>query len=560
VRHELAHIRNRDVDLAYLTISLWHAFLLGALVPFIVTLLDESASTVTGVGWRIGALALLVYLTRNAVLRSRELYADVRASAAPGAADGVRRALAGLPRPRRDAFGGLFRLHPRPAERLAAVEDTRPLFALDLATAFGAGVAATIAYESVVSLVEVFVADPLDLRFLAALAFAPATVGVVGVALWRASSGALADRRRPPASWPLALALAAGFMVGPELALIRIADATGDDAMLGELLHGRGLPWAAGLVAALVLTLAWIRACASVWLRSLAGRDPRLATIAGLLAGSALLTIVLGVFYVTRDTRAVIGVASDATALQHAAVSEVVRAGPEWLWQLALNPQLEWVLLRPEILPALILLWAFPLAAVLLRRRPAREEQTRWAFLDPGGRLDVPVLASHALRPLAVGLAAGAAFLLAELLLRLGLRAGVSAATRQRDELLLAFFAWQVLLALAAQAGAGAVATAVSGHRARVVDGLAAAFVTGSIAVVGIVAGPSAAGCVDAIALNPGPCAWSVSADFTWVVYRQVVAEGALAALAAGLATVGVLAVVRRRGPVEELQPAGLAG
>jgi Zn-dependent protease with chaperone function len=150
VRHELAHIRNRDVDLTYLTISLWHAFLLGALVPFIVTLLDESASTVTGVGWRIGALALLVYLTRNAVLRSRELYADVRASAAPGAADGVRRALAGLPRPRRDAFGGLFRLHPRPAERLAAVEDTRPLFAHDLATAVGAGVAATIADESVV--------------------------------------------------------------------------------------------------------------------------------------------------------------------------------------------------------------------------------------------------------------------------------------------------------------------------------------------------------------------------------------------------------------------------
>jgi hypothetical protein len=84
--------------------------------------------------------------------------------------------------------------------------------------------------------------------------------------------------------------------------------------------------------------------------------------------------------------------------------------------------------------------------------------------------------------------------------------------------------------------------------------------VTGSIAVVGIVAGPSAAGCVDAIALNPGPCAWSASADFAWVVYRQVVAEGALAALAAGLATVGVLAVLRRREPVEELQPAGLAG
>ena len=441
------------------------------------------------------------------------------------------------------------------------MEDTRPLFALDLVTAFGAGIAATIAYESVVSLVSVFVADPLDMRFLAALAFAPATVGVVGVALWRSSFGSLADGRRPPATWPLALALAAGFMVGPELALVRIADAGGDDAMVGELLHARGLAWATGLVAALLLTLAWIQACASAWLRSLAGRSPRAATTAGLLAGAALLTIVLGVFYVSRDTRAVIGVARDATGLQHEAVSQVVWAGPEWLWQLALNPQLEWLLLRPEILPATILVWAFPLAAVLLRRRPARHEETRWAFLDPGGRLDFPGLASHLARPLVVGLAAGAAFLLAELLLRIGLRTGVSAATRQRDELLLTFFAWQLLLALLAQAGAAAVATAVSGHRARVVDGLAAAFVAGSIAIFGIVAGPSAAGCIDPIALNPGPCTWSVSADFTWTVYRQVVVEGALVALAAGLVTAGVLALVRRREPAEELlQPAGIVG
>ena len=560
VRHELAHIRNRDVDLTYFTISLWHAFLLGAVLPFVVTLLDEGIAANASAGWRIGALAVLVYLTRNAVLRSREIYADVRASAAPGGAAGMRQVLAGLPRPRRDAYGGLLRVHPRPAQRLAAVDDTRPLFALDLTTAFGAGISATVAYESVVAFVSVFVSDPLDMRFLAALAFAPATIGVVGVALWRSSFGSLAGGQRPPAAWPLALALAAGFMVGPELALVRIADAGGDDAMLGELLHGRGLSWAAGLVVALVLTLAWIRACASAWLRSLAGRSPRAATAVGLLAGAGLLTIVLGVFYVSRDTRAVIRAARDASALQHEAVSQVVWAGPEWLWQLALNPQLEWVLLRPEILPAAILLWAFPLAAVLLRRGPAENDETRWAFLDPGGRLDVPRLASHVLRPLAVGLAAGGAFLLAELLLRLGIRTAVSAATRQRDELLLAFFAWQIALALAAQAAAGAVATAVSGHRARVVDGLAAAFVAGSTAVLGIVAGPSAAGCVDPIALNPGPCTWSVSADFTWIVYRQVVAEGALAALAAGLVVAGVLGLLRRRASAEELQPARLAG
>ena len=128
------------------------------------------------------------------MLRSREIYADVRASVPPGAVAGLRRVLAGLPRAKRDRLGGLLRVHPRPAERLAAVEDTRPLFALDLTTAFGAGVAATVAYESVVSLVSVFVSDPLDMRFLAALAFAPAVVGVVG-----SRSGALRSARWPAA-------------------------------------------------------------------------------------------------------------------------------------------------------------------------------------------------------------------------------------------------------------------------------------------------------------------------------------------------------------------------
>ena len=102
------------------------------------------------VGWRVAALALLVYLTRNAILRSREVYADVRASAAPGAADALARLLAALPRPRTTGLSRLVRVHPDPSARLAAMLDTGPLFRLDLFTAFGAGIAATIAYESAV--------------------------------------------------------------------------------------------------------------------------------------------------------------------------------------------------------------------------------------------------------------------------------------------------------------------------------------------------------------------------------------------------------------------------
>ena len=41
-----AHIRNRDVGITYFTLSVWYAFMLVAVVPFLVTLLDESELSV----------------------------------------------------------------------------------------------------------------------------------------------------------------------------------------------------------------------------------------------------------------------------------------------------------------------------------------------------------------------------------------------------------------------------------------------------------------------------------------------------------------------------------
>ena len=77
--------------------AVWYAFLLVAVLPFLVTLLDDG-ETLTNVTARLAVLALLVYLTRNAVLRSREVYADLRASVPDGPAGALRRVLEGLPR------------------------------------------------------------------------------------------------------------------------------------------------------------------------------------------------------------------------------------------------------------------------------------------------------------------------------------------------------------------------------------------------------------------------------------------------------------------------------
>ncbi len=46
VRHELAHLRNHDVDLTYATVSLWYAFLLTGVLPFVLVVADEGVEHV----------------------------------------------------------------------------------------------------------------------------------------------------------------------------------------------------------------------------------------------------------------------------------------------------------------------------------------------------------------------------------------------------------------------------------------------------------------------------------------------------------------------------------
>nr|BFF04768.1 hypothetical protein GCM10020241_64430 [Streptoalloteichus tenebrarius] len=95
VRHELAHVRNRDVAITGWTIAVWRAFLVTAALPFAVALSGIEVSEDLTVGrpsldrladpdvwWislRLALLAALVYLSRNAILRARELEADLRA-------------------------------------------------------------------------------------------------------------------------------------------------------------------------------------------------------------------------------------------------------------------------------------------------------------------------------------------------------------------------------------------------------------------------------------------------------------------------------------------------
>lgn len=140
VLHELAHIRNRDLTITFLTVALWRVFLVVALAPYatlnVLGLIDrvggdqahieDLPSFVWGL-LLVGFMLALVYSARADILRRREFYADstaVRAGADPSrwnTPDALR--AASPPRRGIDAFLQVWRTHPRWSERRSALSD-----------------------------------------------------------------------------------------------------------------------------------------------------------------------------------------------------------------------------------------------------------------------------------------------------------------------------------------------------------------------------------------------------------------------------------------------------
>ena len=76
IRHELAHLSNRDVDLTFATVAIWRAFTVVALLPFLVFALQPSLLS-DPMHWRFSAVSATA---RPAALR--ELEAVLAAQAA----------------------------------------------------------------------------------------------------------------------------------------------------------------------------------------------------------------------------------------------------------------------------------------------------------------------------------------------------------------------------------------------------------------------------------------------------------------------------------------------
>ncbi|GAB4106486.1 M48 family metalloprotease [Micromonospora taraxaci] len=245
VRHELAHLRHEDVDRTYLAIGIWRAFVAVALLPYLVlTLHPEMLRTPLDWHWRdvqlvaypgqttyrlvsLLVLTAVVYLTRNAILRERETYADVLA-AGRGDGDALRAVLGRLPplKHRWSRWG----THPDPRRRLATVVDHRLLSTTSLWELAGVGIAAGLVCSNAGFLVGInLLANPRLAYAAVGVLVGAVAVALLAVAIWRAV--AIEPVRAPSAlSWVVGpAALVAGFAGGSHLSLqvAAIAGASG---------------------------------------------------------------------------------------------------------------------------------------------------------------------------------------------------------------------------------------------------------------------------------------------------------------------------------------------
>jgi Zn-dependent protease with chaperone function len=516
--HELAHLRNGDVDKTYLSVAVTLAFVVAAVTPFALVLARADSDTALQLLWRVAVLIGLVAFSFCAVLRSRETYADVRASSWGASANGLRQVLKELPSAHAGGWQRWLRLHPEPRDRIAHLESTDSLFGLQFWEAFAAGLAVAIAAPNVQNLIQVGTTRVQQATLgplVAGLIFGPLLVGIVGLQVWRATFAARARGRPTPRVGVVALGVAAGLALGQPLSL-RAAIGTTDqpnDVMSFVF----NLLWGGLALIGLALFFRWLMGAASTWLEvSFESRSPQPSYVLGLTVASGVLAAWLAVLFFLRDFAEIVPLGPASLASLGIAVLLVLGV-PLVTW---------WILPGAVTFAAVISVWALPLGA-WLRSRASTPRRASWAFLDRPASIAGAGPGGVSLRgPLRTGLVAAVVFVILLIVLRFGARLIVSEATRDSDQFKVGFYVLWLLLATLVEAGVAAT-VAWRATQLAAVQGLFAASVAGFAMAMGILT----VNLVFGGTLGPGfagQTVWLVIAGGSLVVTPVALASAAL--------------------------------
>jgi Zn-dependent protease with chaperone function len=257
VLHELGHLRNRDLRPSYLTLAVWRAFLLAALVPYLVSAVAPGlvehplgpydalrlALPDLHVAGAVVGLTTLVFLTYRSVLRIRETHADATAAVVDLAvvhAAMQRRLETGAERSRLEFIDD----HPRLWRRARDLLDPRRLAPPETLTHFGAGLAIALitvnlwvfgwtalltrvpyVHRLALDLVSPVGASAAEGVLFIVLVFAPGAIVSLAVVVrlaqlttWRTRLAS--PDGRTPATWRAALAMTAGLLLGEPLSVL----------------------------------------------------------------------------------------------------------------------------------------------------------------------------------------------------------------------------------------------------------------------------------------------------------------------------------------------------
>ncbi|MFD7663632.1 hypothetical protein [Streptomyces sp. NPDC059788] len=319
LRHELAHVRNRDIGITQLTIALWWAFLTTVALPALLASLLLGPLDIRYAVAETGVALLLLWFERAAVLRARELLADAAvqhpdypevlrtAAALPGSTReraGALRPLRALRRSGTPGWPGTPRkrtaprfrrwisYHPDWTLREHRVTHPNSLLAPSLFEAAAAGILVGFGYQPLSSAVEsLWPTGPRLQPWLVGTFYGVLLSGILGLAVWRAVWRSVLDGGPPVRTFPSAAAATAGILAGQVLLPLNPPV-----AVWRTVVHHApavGIAWAVALLVMVWGFTAWQAVTAEWWLAG-GVRPRRGAVVVALLAGPPLLGYLLG--------------------------------------------------------------------------------------------------------------------------------------------------------------------------------------------------------------------------------------------------------------------------
>ncbi|MFJ9590577.1 M48 family metallopeptidase [Streptomyces acidicola] len=300
VRHELAHIRNRDLDIGFLTIVAWRITLplLVVMIPSsVVQPLNWSAAStaVYALGLVSAAmlltLAVSVPLLRNSVLRSRELFADARAKQWAGNKSSIDAMLAAYFPKRRRWYPEALRIHPSPIRRQAVLLNYRLLAVTSAWEWIAVGLMAMmVRYE-----LRQFVGSSPFISDLLGIAVAAVLVTItLGLAAWANIDRGEDPESREKSSRTAGLGLGMGLALSASLLQPDVATAV---FFVGVSALGSFLLWIPFMCLAAWVARRWLSTVTSSWAEVIATQAERSAkTVFWAVLSVATIPVSLGLY------------------------------------------------------------------------------------------------------------------------------------------------------------------------------------------------------------------------------------------------------------------------